>query len=91
MVTVFTLSTYHTCPKMCLKYNCMYGKPCRPKWVYTVCKDLSVPKLRVCFTVNVFYCDVSLMGYGTDNLLDNLEFATAYSKTEEHDCYHFVN
>ena len=40
---------------MCLKYYCMYGKQCRPGrhvlwhliWVYTVCKGLPVPVLRI--------------------------------------------
>ena len=62
-----TLSTYHTCPKiwnsplyyllMCLKYCCVYGKHTLRHliWVYTVCKGLSVPILRVIMVWNMHY------------------------------------
>ena len=57
-----TLSTYHTSKilnspfynlLMCLKYCYTYGKLCKPRrMVYTVCKGLSVPILRV---ITVFW------------------------------------
>ena len=51
---IWTSSFYYLL--MCLEYCCMYGKQCRLIrrrirrhliWVYTVCKGLSVPILRV--------------------------------------------